>query len=214
MLKPANATLRPWRCASSKISWIRCSWLEKLLMMIREPAHLSMTSPILCWISNSPCLWVPADSQFVDSFRKAKKPSVFAISWIRSKSNFLPSTGFSSMRQSPLLKMLPTGVRTTTAAESGIEWFTRTNSTLNESQSWILSWFSWFISWYSGSYVLSVSANVRCSMPIVNFVLYTGAGIFEIKCRNEPIWSKCPCVKICARIRCLFSSSQVMSGVM
>ena len=44
-----------------------------------------------------------------------------AISVTRSRSNFCPSTGFSSNRQSPESIITPIGVRITTAVESGIE---------------------------------------------------------------------------------------------
>ena len=87
-----------------------------------------MICPILLWISFSPCVCVPSDSQLVLSFIRSKIPSLAATSVSLSRSNFLPSTGSSSKRQSPVSTSTPSGVLTITAVESGIEWFTLTNS--------------------------------------------------------------------------------------
>ena len=161
---------------------------------------------MLFWISGSPWVWVPALSQLVLSFISSVIPSLAAISVRRSKSNFLPSTGFSSKRQSPVSTSTPSGVRITTAVLSGMEWFTRTSSTLKLSPSCTRSWASGLSSWYSGVNEPSVSSIVRFSIPMVNLLAYTGAGIWLIKWRKDPIWSRCPWVNTCPRILCLFSS--------
>ena len=77
-------------------------------------------------------------------------PSLVATSVSLSRSNFLPSTGSSSKRQSPVSTNTPSGVLTITAVESGIEWFTLTSSIEKCLDTWITSCVSGFISIYSG----------------------------------------------------------------
>ena len=139
---PANATLRPCLCASSKINCKRCTCDEKQLKITRLLLNLSITWPMEYWMSNSVCVCVPADSQLVDSFINIKIPSFEATSVSRSRSNFWPSTGLSSNRQSPESTITPIGVRIITAVESGIEWLTRTNSIEKYLEAWTISWLS------------------------------------------------------------------------
>ena len=74
---------------------------------------------------------MPGRSAFVESPRSRSTP------WLPSSANlptsvFRPSTGVSSSFQSPVWITRPASVSSTIATQSGIEWATRTKSSVKE----------------------------------------------------------------------------------
>ncbi len=75
--------------------------------------------PMEYWISASVCVCVPADSHSWSTRSWTSKYLFEATSVSLSRSNFWPSTGLSSNRQSPESTITPIGVLIITAVESG-----------------------------------------------------------------------------------------------
>ena len=75
----------------------------------------------------------PATSALVESVRKRSTPSSPSRANAR-RSVSRPSSGSWSILKSPVCRRVPAGVRTMTASASGIEWFTATNSQVEDAE--------------------------------------------------------------------------------
>ncbi len=130
MDRPRVAITRSWAMAASAICWTRWTWLAKQAVTMRRPALAANRSWSTLPTDRSDREW-PHWSALVESDRRRRTPSFWAMAPMTPRSVSRPSTGVRSSFQSPVWRMVPCGVWNAVAKPWGTECVTGMNSQSN-----------------------------------------------------------------------------------
>ncbi len=183
--RPTKATLRPLAWAASSTCWMRWTWLAKLETITRRGEVAKTWS--IAGVRSRSLIVKPGTSALVESVRNTSTPSSPRRAKAR-RSVMRPSSGNWSILKSPVCSTEPAEVRMNTARESGMEWFTATNSRSNGPAFW-----------RSPALTCMVFGVMRCSLSFavmkarVSSEPYSGMSARSLRrYGTPPMWSSWP----------------------